>query len=507
MIDNIFSINKINKFIIRLIIFVNNFYKYDLDYIRNKYNFDSHNLFLKHFKNNYKKIILFSSLESEQLFINIFNINFEFLLEEYGKDYPIKILLFFISKKKFIFNYCYKFKLHDKEHCKCKIKVKSINNLTIESFIFILNNNIKKNSQKDYDSESILLNKNMNYQNNDILKNFNNLEIASLNLGSKYYKKNYIMDHDLKKLSSKNILFNNSHKLLNLNNNQEISDNFYMSNKINKSNKKNINNDYNAQFSTDSINLNEINDKLISNSEFFKLSNSLSPKSILISSETTSSKSLKLKNLNFENDNKLNSIKIESEDFKIKLSESEILKTSDSNLLISEKSKEYNNLIDIEQNLKLNSITNEIKSTIVDPSVLNKIYDSKINNDDLDYISDSTSTSISDSTSISQIFFYNYKKNNDLIVINNKEDIFKYIDIIIKFLKINNNILMNKEYDITDIIIKIKKYIKNNYSVELSLKFDRLYQKIILVHTISNTDDMNDFYDLIKQINNFRNLL
>ena len=50
MIEKLILENKIDKFIIRLIIFVNNYYKYNNGYIKEKYNIDSHNNFIKYFK-------------------------------------------------------------------------------------------------------------------------------------------------------------------------------------------------------------------------------------------------------------------------------------------------------------------------------------------------------------------------------------------------------------------------------------------------------------------------
>jgi len=89
MINLLIDKKKLDKFIIRLIIFVNNYYKYDEVYLKKNYNLNSHVEFISFFKKNYKKKILFSSLESEQLFINFLNIDFNFLLEKYQEFYPI----------------------------------------------------------------------------------------------------------------------------------------------------------------------------------------------------------------------------------------------------------------------------------------------------------------------------------------------------------------------------------------------------------------------------------
>ena len=127
MISLIGNKNKMAKFIIRLSIFVNNYYKYDVEYLKKNYNIETHVEFVKLFKKNYKNKIMFSSLESEQLFINFLNIDFDFLLQKYKELYPIKILNFFISRKKFYFNYCH-YSSNDKTsvetgHCTCVSKV------------------------------------------------------------------------------------------------------------------------------------------------------------------------------------------------------------------------------------------------------------------------------------------------------------------------------------------------------------------------------------------------
>ena len=138
MINKLILDGKVDKFIIRLMIFVNNHSKYNIEYIKDKYNLDSHQDFIKYFKKNYKTKLLFSSYNSELLFINFINIDFKFLFEKYGQSYPNKLINFFIAKKKFYFNNCNYLNKHVKENCSCKIKVKSIVNLSIESFIFIL---------------------------------------------------------------------------------------------------------------------------------------------------------------------------------------------------------------------------------------------------------------------------------------------------------------------------------------------------------------------------------
>ena len=55
MINLLIDKKKLDKFIIRLIIFVNNYYKNDNVYLKKNYNFESHSEFIGFFKKNYKK--------------------------------------------------------------------------------------------------------------------------------------------------------------------------------------------------------------------------------------------------------------------------------------------------------------------------------------------------------------------------------------------------------------------------------------------------------------------
>ena len=236
--DNI----KISKYIIRLIIFVNKYFKYDMVYIQQKYNYNSYIEFANYFKKNYKIKLLFSSNESELLFINFINIDYNFLIEKYN-NHAITLINFFTLRKKFYFNLCNYHKKHVKDLCNCKIKVKSIVNLSIDSFIFILkeyfkneysnkskfleNNIIEKkilsdifplnkfniDSQKKSNCSKIIKMKNNN-NSKDLLKCFNNLEKANNNLGSNIIENHYTLDS-----LSDNLNINNLEKKNNSNHN------------------------------------------------------------------------------------------------------------------------------------------------------------------------------------------------------------------------------------------------------------------------------------------------
>ena len=89
---------------------------------------------------------------------------------------------------------------------------------------------------------------------------------------------------------------------------------------------------------------------------------------------------------------------------------------------------------------------------------------------------------------------------------NNKQKIKKCIDVIIHKLETNNNMLF-KNNNINKICIGLKKIIKSEYPNEVASKFDRLYQQTILTNKMSDTEDMEKYYNLINQLNKFKNLL
>ena len=61
MIENLIEDIDFDEYIINLIIFVNNYCKYEQIYIQEKYNLKSYRSYRIFFKKNYKKILLFNS--------------------------------------------------------------------------------------------------------------------------------------------------------------------------------------------------------------------------------------------------------------------------------------------------------------------------------------------------------------------------------------------------------------------------------------------------------------
>ena len=502
MLNLLIDIDKLDKFIIRLIIFVNNHHKYNNIYIKKNYNLNSHKEFVVFFKNNYKKKILFSSLESEQLFINFLNIDFNFLLKKYREFYPIKILNFCISKKKFYFNYCHysNTNKHIKDLCCCNIKVKTIVNLSIKSLIFILKQNYKKinTSQSSQSTQLLSSHLDINIKNNspiisstihsnntvkskqpnvikitnnnetkDLIKCFHNLEKANQKLGLDIIDNHYTIESEsITNEHFKNKPFkpkkNNVSKfnVVSLKSSEELPDFFNKQkneNLINNLDHKSYSNHIN-QFSSESINI--FNDKIIDSDENSDLNN---------------------KNIKDKSNNKL----------KTKLN-SELIDVSKLN-------NELSNEVKLSNEIKL---SNELCSKSSNESSKSSNESSKSDNESSKSSNESSkSDNESDNESKSKS-----KYKNNFNELNKKEKIKKCIDLIIKKLQINNNILFENN-NLNNVCINLKKIIKSIYPIELASKFDRIYQKTILTNKMSDTNDMEKYGNLIIQLNEFKNLL
>ena len=162
-------------YITKLLIFCNNYFVYDINYIIKNYKINSYSEFRKFFKNNYKIKLIFNSSKSEKLFINFMNIDYNYIYYTYKFKQCEIFINFFIVKRFFYLNKCYqkKYSLNNKNYhcnnCLCKIKVKSIVNLKIDTLIFIiLQFEKEKNLEKYYKFNK--------FNNNNELKSFTNLK-------------------------------------------------------------------------------------------------------------------------------------------------------------------------------------------------------------------------------------------------------------------------------------------------------------------------------------------
>ena len=151
------------SYIDKLCTMSNNYYVYDDYYIKNKYNIDSYNKFRKYFKKHHSNKLIFNSEKSENFFIKVMNIDSVYMTQKYN-NYQAQIIVdFFIKRNQCYFNECDELNTLNSinnhiNNCKCKIKVKSVANLSINALVYILleqNNDNKKNN----------LNKNINNTN------------------------------------------------------------------------------------------------------------------------------------------------------------------------------------------------------------------------------------------------------------------------------------------------------------------------------------------------------
>jgi hypothetical protein len=198
-------------FIDKLCTFSNNNFIYDETYIKNKYNLNSYDKFRKYFKKHHGEKLIFNSEKAEHFFIKIMNIDYKYILKKYNSLDPI--INFFVLHNQTFFNECEEFTDFNefKTHCvlcNCKIKVKSVVNLSINALVFIIGDNFNSNINLQFDFNNSytkpnnISNKNFNIpskpiqnEKSQIIKIFNNninkkilncineMENAKLNLG------------------------------------------------------------------------------------------------------------------------------------------------------------------------------------------------------------------------------------------------------------------------------------------------------------------------------------
>ena len=138
------NISEYKIYIGKLCTMSNNFFIYDEDYIKNKYNLDSYNKFRKYFKKIHKEKLIFNSPSAENFFIKVMNIDSNFMQNKYSNTQSTVIIDYFINKTFNPFNLCEDLTQLEKTHtssCDCKIKVKSVVNLSINALCFILMEN------------------------------------------------------------------------------------------------------------------------------------------------------------------------------------------------------------------------------------------------------------------------------------------------------------------------------------------------------------------------------
>ena len=166
------------KYINDLLILCNKYYYFDIDYIKTKYNIKKYELWEQFFKENSHLKLIFNCYNAEILFIFIFNIDKKYIESNYNISINNLLHDFFINKIDYYFSYCHENYINSKKHtmhlknkCCCFIKVKSIVNLNINTFMYIHKNNFNPNN---FDID--IINPNLNSQFKLSLENLKQLK-------------------------------------------------------------------------------------------------------------------------------------------------------------------------------------------------------------------------------------------------------------------------------------------------------------------------------------------
>ena len=178
------------NYIQRLCILTNNYYIYDEKYIKNIFNIDSYDKYRKYFKKNHLQRLIFNCKKAEDLFIQLMNIDPMFMKLNYEDNQLLILLNIFVQKIFCPLNNCQKNNpnsyVHD-SYCKCRIKVKSVANLSIsvlESILEIDDNVFSVEADKS----CFIIN---NTYNRKLSQCFNILDKANLIMGSPVLKPCY----------------------------------------------------------------------------------------------------------------------------------------------------------------------------------------------------------------------------------------------------------------------------------------------------------------------------
>jgi len=219
------------NFIIKIMHISNDYYDCDPYYINIKYKLASIKEFNKLYNNNLNqtKLLLFNSIEAEKLFIRLINLDENYVERKYNQNMKY-ILTNFIHNKNdnYYFSICDEFfninkstvdndnifihqiKSHVK-NCNCKIKVKSVVNLSINTLIKIIKNTISNNKNYLINLKKKIKNSKNNLDLLDCIKILNTIKT---NMGIDCIKNNYTIDDNLS--DNLNIFINHNNENKNI---------------------------------------------------------------------------------------------------------------------------------------------------------------------------------------------------------------------------------------------------------------------------------------------------
>jgi hypothetical protein len=267
---------ELRNFILKILQISNDYYEPDLDFIKLKYQLNS----IKEFNSLYIKksneLLIFNSNQSEKLFIRLVNLDENFINRKYNKDINGVIIDFIVNKNtNYFFSICDEFynlnksnidtnificliKSHIK-NCNCKIRVKSIVNLSINTLIKIIKNTINNKKNLINNNVKNLKKKIKNSKNNmDIVDCIKILNTIKSNIGLECIDvdNNYIFEKTnnniLEKTNNNNILEKTNNNIFEKTNNnileKSISENNLFHNKPLKNYKEKNNFNLKNQF-------------------------------------------------------------------------------------------------------------------------------------------------------------------------------------------------------------------------------------------------------------------
>jgi hypothetical protein len=473
---------ELRNFILKILQISNDYYEPDLDFIKLKYQLDNIKDFNSLYVKNSNELLIFNSNHAEKLFIRLLNLDENFINRKYNKDINSIITDFIVNKNNNYFlsicdefynlnkssqnntnNFIYQTKSHIK-NCNCKIRVKSIVNLSINTLIKIIKNTINNKKNLLDDNVKNLKKKIKNSKNNmdmvDCIKILNtiksNIGLECIDVDNDYIFETSTLVDSLKGSST----------LVDALKGSSISEN----NSIENYKEKNNYNLKNQFDDTDKISINQISKNQISknNDDVF------------------------IKNKNFQIDTEycIEDIKEIDTLIKKKIKKNNVSYSLLSSNIISENHiiHDKNNKVNSDNDIKINSDNDKNNIKINSDNDKNNI---KINSDN-----DKNNIKINSDNDENDIKINSDNDENDIkINSDNEEILFKLDELKDYFNSINENNIGQLLYGF-EILYKIKYNIKNNKIIidMINIILDKNYKDI----TFSRNNFLYDIDNLIK---------
>ena len=527
------------SFVEKLCVMSNNYYLYNEEYIKNKYNIETYDKFRRFFKKNHNDKLIFNSQKSENFFIKVMNLDPDYMLKKYGNTQSEILINFFIQRNNCIFNDCEEISetLTKKVHindCKCKIKVKSVVNLSINALIFILieNDHHKKNNIENVNNTIVQNKSNVNIiaklyntdANKKIIESIKKIENIKKKMGIVKNDVNYILTDTKPNVENnvfdinKNIFIENTcmndlldnafntkkineqliSESINLDEKQEENNNFKINSVFEKNDKEQIKNN---NLSEEYDRLNNLKKYAEDNKTTFNV-NDLEESSASTSSNEKSDNSsdIHIDNKNNDNnDNRFGNIIVAKNKVKIEKTQLDDLKNS-SDILISY--NEYNN----NNNIKNNFISvNNILNSNSKKENTDEIDSDNENETESDDNSETDNVNESDDTESNK----KYEKQKEIVHNAKKEviEILNYLDDNFNYITSDDFMIdKDKKMQICTFMVEIKykifgmfrqlekeKNIIQQYKSRIANNYEKIYNYVVKSNKIGSTGEMVEF--------------